>query len=333
MNCHNCSVSNLTFDIRLSGEANLSIIPIVARHLERQGLEVAVKGNRLRTGEFGAREFLAFCEHLLDRGQAEFRINQESYQPISSMHEVFEMEWIDEVIQNERIVSHFQPIVDQERNVYAYEMLARFYGEDGQTIYPNAIFPAAKSRGRLYALDRVCRMTAVRASSQLNGEKAFINFIPTSIYSPEFCLRSTIELAHETGVDPKQLVFEVVESEKVDDLEHLKRILGYYKSRGFQYALDDVGEGYSTAEVLDELKPHFMKLDMKYVDGVANDTAKQAVAQSFLQKAQAAGSTPLAEGIETEEDFLWLKTQGYELFQGYYFGKPAPAPLATKTAS
>ena len=129
-------------------------------------------------------------------------------------------------------------------------------------------------------------MTAVRAAGQLSDEKAFINFIPTSIYSPEFCLRSTIELAQQTGVDPNQWVFEVVESEKVDDLEHLKRILGYYKSRGFQYALDDVGEGYSTAEVLDELKPHFMKLDMQYVFGVAQDAEKQLVAKSFLDKAQ-----------------------------------------------
>ncbi|MFP3361472.1 EAL domain-containing protein, partial [Planococcus sp. SIMBA_143] len=80
-----------------------------------------------------------------------------------------------------------------------------------------------------------------------------------------------------------------------------------------QYALDDVGAGYSTTEALDELKPHVMKLDMKYVDGVASDSAKQAVAQSFLEKAQAVGWTPLAEGIETEEDFLWLEAEGYEL--------------------
>ncbi len=333
MNCNNCSVSTLSFDIRLSGELNQSIIPIAIDHLERQGLEVSLKDYRLRLDEFGAREFLSFCEDLLETESAEFRINRESYQPIANMRHVFDMEWIDEVIQNERIVSHFQPIVDAERNVFAYEMLARFHDSDGQVIYPNAIFPAAKSRGRLYALDRVCRMTAVRAAGQLSGEKAFINFIPTSIYSPEFCLRSTIELAYQTGVDPDQLVFEVVESEKVDDLEHLKRILGYYKSRGFQYALDDVGEGYSTAEVLGELKPHFMKLDMKYVFGVAQDPDKQEVALSFLEKALAVGSTPLAEGIEIEEDFLWLKAQGYELFQGYYFGKPAAAPLVAKAVS
>lgn len=53
-------------------------------------------------------------------------------------------------------------------------------------------------------------------------------------------------------IDPNQFVFEVVESDKVEDLEHLKRILNYYNEKGFQYALDDVGEGYSTLEMLSD---------------------------------------------------------------------------------
>jgi EAL domain-containing protein (putative c-di-GMP-specific phosphodiesterase class I) len=161
----------------------------------------------------------------------------------------------------------------------------------------------------------------------LKGEKAFINFIPTSIYSPEFCLRSTTELADQLGVDPHRLVFEVVETEQVDDLDHLKKILAYYKEKGFEYALDDVGEGYSTIEMLADLKPNYMKLDMQYVQGVAHDAGKQSVALQFLEKAVEIGSVPLAEGIEERADFDWLKEQGYQLFQGYYFGKPSPSPM------
>ena len=86
----------------------------------------------------------------------------------------------------------------------------------GSMIYPNEIFTAAKKRGRLYALDRLCRMTAVRHSAGLNT-KAFINFIPTSIYSPEFCLRSTVSLANELGIDPNQFIFEGVETEQDKD--------------------------------------------------------------------------------------------------------------------
>lgn len=166
-------------------------------------------------------------------------------------------------------------------------------------------------------------MTAVRFASFID-KKAFINFIPTSIYSPEFCLKSTVQLANRLGVDPDQLVFEVVETDKVDDTEHLKTILAYYREKGFRYALDDVGAGFSTAELLSELRPHYMKLDMKYVQGVSKDPGKQKTAEALLEQALRLKSVPLAEGIETRVDFEWLRDRGYQLFQGYLFGKPAP---------
>lgn len=328
MQCSSCAVGAIKFEIKLEGETNLSALQIVVDHLKRREIEVVQKRNKLQIDEKGAREFLDFCSDLLDVDQVVFRINQEAWQPLEGMSEVFATEWIDEVIKEERLICHYQPIVDADENIFAYEMLARFQNKAGSMIYPNEIFPAAKTRGRLYALDRVCRMTAVKYAAVLNGEKAFINFIPTSIYSPEFCLRSTIELSEQLGVNPKSLVFEVVETEKVDDLDHLKKILRYYRDRGFDYALDDVGEGYSTIELLADLKPNYMKLDMQYVFNVAEDTEKQKVAKRFLEKAQEIGSVPLAEGIETRQDFEWLKKLGYQLFQGYYFGKPAAKPLS-----
>lgn len=327
MECNSCSVTAIKFEIKLEGDGNLSALQIVIDHLERRGVEFNRKGSKLQMDEKGAREFLDFCSDVLDAEKVEFRINQEVWQPLDGLARVFATEWIDDVIENERLTCHYQPIVNADETIFAYEMLARFQNEDGSMIYPNEIFPAAKARGRLYALDRVCRMTAVKYAAALKGEKAFINFIPTSIYSPEFCLRSTISLSEKLGVDPKSLVFEVVETEKVDDLDHLKKILTYYREKGFDYALDDVGEGYSTIEMLADLKPKYMKLDMQFVQDVATDTQKQKVAKKFLEKAFEVGSIPLAEGIETREDFDWLKQRGYQLFQGYYFGKPAASPL------
>lgn len=326
MECNSCTVSELKFDIKLDGELNLSLIDKVISHLERRDMKITRKENRLLMNEPGAQEFLDFCMHLMDPANVAFRIDKGGWNPIEEMEQVFKTEWIDDVIRKELLVCHYQPIVTANEEIFAYEMLARFHNEDGSVIYPNEIFPAAKSRSRLYALDRVCRMAAVRHSAVLKDVKAFINFIPTSIYSPEFCLRSTTNLANELGVDPRQLVFEVVETEKVDDIEHLREILAFYKKKGFEYALDDVGEGYSTIELLADLKPHYMKLDMQYVQGVAEDAAKQATALRFLEKAMEVGSVPLAEGVETKEDFEWLKVQGYELFQGYYFGKPEKEP-------
>jgi EAL domain-containing protein (putative c-di-GMP-specific phosphodiesterase class I) len=330
--CNSCLVGELKVEILVEGEENLRIIPDVKRHLNRRNIVVKMKGdNKLVINESGVREFLDFGKDHMMLAKVFFRIGKQEWRYLTELDEILDTQWIDEVILNGIITCHYQPIVNTQQEIYAYEILSRFMREDGSLLYPIEVFSAARIRGRLYALDRLCRMTAVRYAAKIN-KKAFINFIPTSIYSPEFCLQSTVQLAGQLGVDPSQFVFEVVETEKVDDVSHLKRILAYYKEKGFHYALDDVGEGFSTIELLSDLSPQYMKLDMKYVQGVAADTKKQQVANLFLEKAIKIGSIPLAEGVETKADFEWLKQQGYQLFQGYIFGRPSPDPLTESLA-
>lgn len=328
MECNNCQVNELKFEVKINGDSNIPLLNIVLEHLKRRNILVDTRENTFIIKELDVSDFIDFCQDHMDTSQILFRVSKQTWEPISKIGEVLDVQWIDEVIQKQLMICHYQPIVNVEEQVFAYELLARFPKEDGSMIYPNEIFSAARARGRLYALDRACRMTAVKHAAAIKEKKVFINFIPTSIYSPEFCLKSTTALAEELGINPTQLVFEVVETEQVEDIEHLKRILTFYKEKGFEYALDDVGEGYSTLEMLADIKPNYMKLDMKYVQGVSNDVKKQIVARKFLEMAVEIGSIPLAEGIEEREDFEWLKEIGYKLFQGYYFGKPAANPIS-----
>ncbi|WP_114351817.1 EAL domain-containing protein [Saliterribacillus persicus] len=306
---------------------NKKIMEMMEKYLIRLDIPVEKDKNILKVNEIGASDLLDFSQDHLQDETVEFQLLDREWKSIDEINDFLEAEWIDEVINNKHIHCHYQPIVTRHKEIYAYELLARFKNEDGTIIYPNEIFEAANNRGRIYALDRLCRMTAVRHATKIvNGAKAFINFIPTSIYAPEFCLRSTTSLAKELNIDTADLVFEVVETEQVEDVKHLKSILHYYRERGFQYALDDVGAGYNTIDLLADLSPRYMKLDMQYVQGVAEDKEKQIVALKFLEKAEELGATSLAEGIENEQDFIWLKQKGYQLFQGYYFGKPEAEP-------
>ncbi|ARF13039.1 EAL domain-containing protein [Sporosarcina ureae] len=326
MPCKGCIVREIDYEVSFENCEQTALFESIEDHLKRAHMLVNQEDQTFHVKEQGIKELYDFCvDHAVEMDTIQFRLDQTDWRPLSEVLHVVEMQWIDQVIQDEQLTSHYQPIVTPELEIYAYELLARFYHKDGRVIYPNEIFSAAKERGRLYALDRVCRLTAVRHAKHIT-QKAFINFIPTSIYSPEFCLRSTINLANELEIDPYRLIFEVVESEKVGDMDHLKTILEYYHSKGFEYALDDVGEGYNTAEVLSFLRPNYMKLDIKYVQGVATDPAKQLIAGEFLDKALAVDAIPLAEGIEAVEDFEWLRAKGYQLFQGYLFGKPSAVP-------
>lgn len=325
MKCSSCLVEELRFEIKVEGDENLPIMLDAIKYFNRRNIVMNAEDNVFIIRESEVRDVLDFCKDNMNPEAVLFRIGNQDWRPLSDVVKVLEMQWIDEIIMKESVTSYFQPIVNADGEIYAYEVLARFKREDGSLIYPNEVFTAARNRGRVYALDRLCRMIAVKNAAPLKT-KAFINFIPTSIYSPEFCLKSTVQLANQLGIDPSLFVFEVVETEKVDDIEHLKEILAYYKKKGFKYALDDVGEGYSTIEMLADLKPQYMKLDIKYVQGVAVDSKKQHIANRFLEMALQIGSVPLAEGVETREDFEWLKQTGYQLFQGYLFGKPTPMP-------
>lgn len=325
MTCKSCIVDALQFQVRLTGEKNEAILPVLTEHLMRLGYEVVEKEGVLVICEEAMRELTDFCHDFGDNTAITFTYN-EDWLPLAEVDLLFQAAWVDTIIKENRIICYSQPIIQADESIFGHEVLARFVGADGEILSPLPVFQAAKLRGRLYALDRACRLTAVRYGQFLT-DKIFINFIPTSIYAPEFCLRSTELLARQLNIEPKRFIFEVVETEQVDDIAHLKRILAYYREKGFEYALDDVGEGFSTVDLLEGLQPNYMKLDRQFVDGVARDSALQSVAQFFLEKALAIGSVPLAEGIETIEDYLYLKRIGYQLFQGYLFSKPSERPL------
>lgn len=324
--CKACNPTILFYKILISGEENLSHLPQLKSYLESNDLLVNSRDNIIVVKETAVAGLYDYFCDIMEVDKISFKIDSREWRSIHEVVEMLEFQWIDKVIFKNNITFNIQPIVTRDEQVFAYEMLARFQDDTGNSMAPYQVFTAAKKRNRTYALDRVCRMSAVRSAATIN-QKVFINFIPTSIYSPEHCLRTTIQLANQLGIPFTRLVFEVVETESVADIEHLKKILTYYRKEGLHYALDDVGEGFSTIEVLKQLLPNYMKLDMKFVQGVSTDPVKQEAAKKFLLVALQIGAIPLAEGIEERVDFEWLKEIGYELFQGYLFGKPGPIPL------
>ena len=116
MDCKNCLVVELTYEIRFEGNHNLSIIPDVVNHLLRRNIWVKVKDERLKIKESGVREFLDFCTDHMQIEEIYFRIEKQQWNPLTEIDLFIETNWIDEVIQKELITCHFQPIVDRTEN-------------------------------------------------------------------------------------------------------------------------------------------------------------------------------------------------------------------------
>jgi len=249
--------------------------------------------------------------------------------PLQRYINLFDDQDFFDIVNNESLTVHFQPIVDMSDNqIYGYETLARGVKENGSLMYPDELFRKSKQNDFNFKLDRLCRESALKtAATKKVHQKVFINFIPTSIYDPEFCLNSTVKWAKQLEFDPSQIVFEVVETELVKDQAHLKGILEYYRAKGFKIALDDVGEGYSSLNMLIELKPDIIKIDRNIISGIDTNELKQSVYKALYHLAKEHNITVLAEGIETAYELETIKSIGVDLAQGYYFAKPTAEPI------
>ena len=238
---------------------------------------------------------------------------------------------VKECLESGRIETHFQPLIDvATHSLHGYEALSRGRGVDGKTIAPGILFDYAKANDATFFLDRLTRETAIRSAASLNlPGRIFINFLPNAIYDPRQCLRTTLKIAGETNFDPSRIVFEVTETERIEDMDHLGRIFDYYRHNGFKVALDDVGSGYAGLNVLVDLMPDIIKVDREIITAIDKNPLKQSIFRGLASAAHEQEIVVVAEGIETQEELDFVAANGADLVQGFYFAKPQLNPPVT----
>ena len=213
----------------------------------------------------------------------------------------------------------FQPIVDiSNKTVFGHEALVR--GENGEGA--GRILGQVTEENK-YTFDQTCRVKAIETASriQLPGSLS-INFMPNAIYEPETCLAKTLETAHRTNFDRNKIIFEVTEQEKVVSQEFLVDVFEAYRKEGFRTAIDDFGAGYAGLNLLADFQPDILKIDMKLIRDVDKNRVKQTLVRSIQQIGEELGIQLIAEGIETEGEYKYLRDSGITLMQGYFFQKP-----------
>ena len=121
-------------------------------------------------------------------------------------------------------------------------------------------------------------------------------------------------------------VFEVVESDEISDIDSLMEITDHLRDAGCLLALDDVGAGYNSLNLVAQLKPDFIKIDMGLIRGVDDDVFKARVTAKLLELARELDVKTIVEGVETESEWRWAVQHGADFAQGYLFARPAPVP-------
>ncbi|MCE8040594.1 EAL domain-containing protein [Halomonas daqingensis] len=219
----------------------------------------------------------------------------------------------------------FQPIVDLTSvRIVTYEALVR--GPAGESA---ASILAKVTPRLLYRFDQACRIRAIELASRLGmRESLSINFLPNAVYEPQACIQATLAISQKVGWPTERLVFEVTESEKVQDQEHLRNIIEAYRSMGFTTALDDFGNGFANLDLLTVLHPDRLKIDRALVMGCDSDVRRQAILRALVGLAGELGIDLIAEGVETRDEALWLGRNGIPKQQGFFHARPALESLA-----
>src|SRR5207248_10277485 len=128
-----------------------------------------------------------------------------------------------------------------------------------------------------------------------------------------------------TGLDPRSVVLEIIESVVMDDPEAAIPTFKALRDLGVALAIDDFGTGYSSLSWLKHFPISTLKLDKSFVQGLGVDSADRAIAQSVLTMAECLDVSVTAEGIETEDQAVELISLGCLSGQGYYYARPQPA--------
>ncbi|HEY3377599.1 MAG TPA: GGDEF domain-containing protein [Armatimonadota bacterium] len=232
-----------------------------------------------------------------------------------------------QIIETQQITTCFQPIISlRDGSVLGYEALSR--GPQFTPLEsPTALFALAENCHLTWELEYLCRHLAIERFAACATEKIlFLNVNPHIIQDPRFRDGMTKGRLAELSLPTNCIVLELTEKSAIENFYEFYAILEHYEAQGYRLAVDDVGAGYSGLNLICQLKPKFLKLDMNLIRNLHRDAFKQQLIKFAVDFARATEISLIAEGIEQQAELLTLLDLGVEYGQGFLLGMPEPAP-------
>ena len=220
------------------------------------------------------------------------------------------------IVADERITTHFQPIVRMGAapELVGFEALSRF--PEGT---PDEWFRSAAETGLTLHLETAAIVAAMQHLGDLPDDAYLsLNVSPASLADADL-------FALFSALPSDRVVIELTEHLVVQDYDTVNDTLRILRDRGMRVAVDDAGAGFASFRHVVNLAPDFIKLDQSLTRNVHADRARHALASAITTFSTAVGATVVAEGVETEDEMAALLDIGVDFGQGWLFGRPAPA--------
>lgn len=239
-----------------------------------------------------------------------------------------------QAIEHDEFEVHYQPKVDHRRRIVGVEALARWTHPEYGPISPDRFIPIAEETGLILPLTTIILRRAFAAARDWNRR------LPTPLrvavnLSPRLFLSGDI-VAHVAGLLeeaqlPSSLVeLEITETVFMGDSDSVVATLGDFKALGVQLAMDDFGTGYSALSYLRRFPLDIIKIDRSLVTGIEHEEEVAMIARAVISLGQSLRKTVVAEGVENQAQFDFLRYQGCHEFQGYLLSRPLPQTEMTR---
>jgi diguanylate cyclase (GGDEF)-like protein len=240
---------------------------------------------------------------------------------------------LNEILAGRQLNALFQPIIHIQRGeIVGYEGLIR--GPSDSPLHsPMNLFKVARAHNLSVEVEHMCRRAVLERFAELKlPGKLFLNVSPEMLLQPRARHGETLGYIHEVGINPERVIIELTENQPTYDYDLLREAVMHYRGMGFQIAIDDLGEGFSSLRLWSELRPEYVKIDMHFVQGINQDPVKLQFVRSIQKIAEESGTTVIAEGIEAQTELLLIRDLGIACGQGYHIARPQATPACALSA-
>lgn len=220
----------------------------------------------------------------------------------------------------------FQPrFLVKNKEIAGAEALVRWRGKDGTVIQPDQFVPIFENNGFITEIDKyvfelVCKKMQEWIIMEKKVVPVSVNLSRRHLYNKSF-VEEYIRIREKYSIPPGMVQLEITETALFDHENQLVEVISQLQDSGFIVLMDDFGTGYSSLHMLKTVSVNILKLDKKFVDDIG-DKKSESVIESIINLAHSLEMQVTAEGVETREQYLFLKKMACDEIQGYYFSKP-----------
>jgi diguanylate cyclase (GGDEF)-like protein/PAS domain S-box-containing protein len=261
-------------------------------------------------------------------GRATYRIFEAQMDAELQERKALEYDLRQAVLKDELEV-HYQPLIDlQKRQVAAVEALVRWRHPTRGLVSPVDFIPLAEETGLIVAIGEWVLETACRQALQWEGMRVAVNLSPVQFRNREL-VETVRQVLVRTGLEPARLELEITESVLINDATAALEILNGLKALGVKIAMDDFGTGYSSLGYLNSFPFDKIKIDKSFIGDMSSKDKSGAIVKSVISLGQSLNMTTTAEGVETSQQAAFLRQEGCDQLQGYFFSRPITATEIT----